>query len=80
MYWADTPLACKVTAQVTAPALAMRANARRLPAAKAAKADSSQDMKGWLEATVADLLALVDMPEWPGAMLMLRRLVLILHG
>lgn len=58
----------------------MPRNTPRLPSARAAKSDTSLDLKGWLEALVEDLFALVALPEWPAAALLLRRLVVVLNG
>ncbi|GAX81043.1 hypothetical protein CEUSTIGMA_g8478.t1 [Chlamydomonas eustigma] len=60
----------------------------RLPAAKAAKADTSSDLKAFLEdfingkalyVLLADLFVLHHLPDWPAAALLLRRLVVQLN-
>lgn len=50
-----------------------------LPEAKSTKADTAQDIKAWIESVLADLTALLTMPDWPGAALLLRRLAIVLH-
>ena len=52
----------------------------RLPQAKAAKADTNSDLRGFVEAVVQDMTALQHLPEWPAAALMIRRLVAQLNS
>ncbi|GLC46380.1 hypothetical protein PLESTF_001845900 [Pleodorina starrii] len=49
---------------------------KKLPTARAAKADTSCDLKAWVEALVEDLLVALPLPEWPAAACLLRRLIL----
>ncbi|EFJ52890.1 hypothetical protein VOLCADRAFT_115818 [Volvox carteri f. nagariensis] len=46
-----------------------RAIITKLPSARAGKADTSSDLKAWVEALVEDLLAALPLPEWPAAAL-----------
>ncbi|GIM15780.1 hypothetical protein Vretimale_18490 [Volvox reticuliferus] len=51
----------------------------KLPSTRAAKGDTSADLKVWVEAFVEDLLVALPLPEWPAAAVLLRRLICIVR-
>eukprot|EP00879_Flechtneria_rotunda_P019856 GHRR01020870.1.p1 GENE.GHRR01020870.1~~GHRR01020870.1.p1 ORF type:complete len:819 (+),score=323.27 GHRR01020870.1:216-2672(+) len=51
-----------------------------LPAAKAAKNDGVADYKAVIDALLTDLLAVLMLPEWPAAPLLVRRFVKVLYS
>lgn len=60
--------------------LARPAAARRLPAARASKADTDLDFRALLLSIVKDLLAVAHQPAWPAAAFLLLRLAAMLAG
>lgn len=63
-----------------APARSLRPRPCRLPAARAAKAETDLDFRALLLSIVKDLLAVAHQPAWPAAAFLLLRLAAMLAG
>ncbi len=53
---------------------------RRLPHAKAQRSEFEYDMRSLVEMVMNDMLAVLHLPDWPGATTLLLRFVTILGG
>lgn len=87
--WQDGGAPCRLLPTPAVPAMprctaslphAARPRTRRLPAARASKAETDLDFRAMMHSLVKDLLAVSHQPAWPAASFLLLRLAAMLAG